>query len=222
MYDYVSEEYEGDIDSFEYDEYEGEYEGGEDFYGEMESDSPFDETEEMELAADLLGVTNEEELEQFLGSLFRKIKNTVGRVVRSPIARNLFKFAKPLIRRALPMAGGAVGTALGGPLGGMAGGALANMAGRFFGLELEGLSPEDQEFEVARRVVRLLGTAGKKAAMASPNKNPVAVAKAALKIAAKKHAPGLVRGGAIALPLGRGQHSGRWLRRGSKIILLGV
>jgi hypothetical protein len=26
--------------------------------------------------------------------------------------------------------------------------------GRMFGLELEGLSPEDQEFEVARRVVK--------------------------------------------------------------------
>ena len=36
---------------------------------EMESDSPLDESEEMELAAELLEVSDEAELEQFLGSL---------------------------------------------------------------------------------------------------------------------------------------------------------
>ena len=45
------------------------------------------ETDELEMAAELLAVTNEQELDQFLGDLIRKVGRTVGQAVRSPIGR---------------------------------------------------------------------------------------------------------------------------------------
>ena len=48
-----------------------EFETGEEFTGEVEVESPLDEVEEMELAAELLSVSSEEELDQFLGKLFK-------------------------------------------------------------------------------------------------------------------------------------------------------
>ena len=49
------------------------------------------------------------------------------------------------------MAGSALGGMVGGPLGAQLGGSLANMAGSALGLELEGLSNEDREFEAAKQ-----------------------------------------------------------------------
>ena len=44
-----------------------------------ESDSEvLSETDELEMAAELLAVTNEQELDQFLGDLIRKVGRTVG------------------------------------------------------------------------------------------------------------------------------------------------
>jgi len=51
-------------------------------YGEYNQETPFSEAEEMELAAELLSVSNEAELEQFFGNLFKKaagfIKGPIG------------------------------------------------------------------------------------------------------------------------------------------------
>ena len=49
---------------------------------------------------------------------------------------------------------------------------MASSLGGAFGLELEGLSAEDQEFEVARRFVEFAGEAATNAAMSPPNANP--------------------------------------------------
>ena len=49
----------------------------------------FSEAEEMELAAELLGVADEAELDQFIGGLFKKIGRGIGKFVRSPIGRSL-------------------------------------------------------------------------------------------------------------------------------------
>jgi uncharacterized protein (DUF697 family) len=207
----------------EYDEYEAEYDEYEAEYDEYEV---FDEEEELELAAELLSVTGDEELEQFLGKLIKKAGRKVRKFVKSSTGRALGKILKGAAKKALPIVGGALGTAIGGPAGGAIGGKLAAGAGRLFGLELEGLSPEDQEFEVAKRVVRLAGSAAKKAALAPTNMPPKAVAKAAAVAAAKKHAPGLLRPvppSAASMLGGPGtRRSGRWIRRGSKIILMGV
>jgi len=63
------------------------------------------------------------------------------------------------------------------------------------GLELEGLSPQDREFEVARGIVRFAGAAAKQAAQASPGVSPEQAARKAVIGAAQKFAPGLIQSG---------------------------
>lgn len=232
-------EYESEMNEFEdeleyefEDEYEGEYEYEDEYESEyeyqleneFEYENVFSEEEEMEYAAELLSTSDDQELEQFLGKLIRRAGKKVRKFARSSVGRRLRRGLRKVAKRALPMAGRAIGTAFGGPVGGAIGGRLARGAGRIFGLELEGLSPEDQEFEVARRVVRLAGNAAKQAAKAPTRANPDSVAKVAIVAAAKKDAPGLVSGSArhvLSTP-SKGVRSGRWVRRGKKIVLMGV
>lgn len=219
----LGSEYESDgyeMEDFE-DEYEEESDQEYEGYEEMEFEGVFDETEEMELAAELLSVSDEQEMEQFLGSLIKKAGRKLRKFAKSSAGRALGGILKNVARTALPIVGRAAGTFLGGPAGGMIGGKLASMAGKTFGLELEGLSPEDQEFETARRFVRLAGEAAKKVAYAPKNVPANKAAIMAVKAAAKKHAPGLFS----QLQKGRNggrQMSGKWIRRGRKIILFGV
>ena len=62
----------------------------------FEGGSRFNEMEEMELAAELLEVTDEAELDQFLGKLLKKAGRAVGRSAEKPAGRN----ARGLSRRA--------------------------------------------------------------------------------------------------------------------------
>ena len=152
-----------------------------------------EESTELELAAELLAVTNEQELDRFLGDLIGKFAGgAVGAIARSPLGRAIGKNLKGVIKSALPIAGGAFGTMVGGPLGASIGSGLATMAGRAFGLELEGLSHEDQEFEAAKRFVRFASDAVRNAASASPLDDPGAAAQAAIAAAARQSAPGLL------------------------------
>ena len=75
------------------------------------------ETEEMELAAELLEVKDEQELDRFLGGLIRRVGRAIGTVVRSPIGSAIGGVLKSVARRALPAAAGALGTFIGEPLG---------------------------------------------------------------------------------------------------------
>jgi hypothetical protein len=163
-------------------------------YGEQSGEGPFNETQEMALAAELLSVSNEQELEQFLGGLIKSAGQAVGSFVRSPVGQALGGVLKDAVRQALPIVGGAIGSYVGGPTGGDIGRNLASTAGRVFGLELEGLSGEDQEFEVARRFVRFAGASAGRAAMAPRNMPPRQAARAAVAGAARRFAPGLLRG----------------------------
>lgn len=77
-----------------------------------------------------------------------------------------------------------------------------------FELELEGLSNEDREFEVARRFVRFASDATRRASSAAAaGASPKAAVGNALKQAAYNHAPGLLRkrrgGGRNGRPGGR-------------------
>jgi hypothetical protein len=177
----------------------------------------------MELAAQLLEVADEAELDQFLGDLIKKAGSAIGKVVRSPIGRAIGGALKGVAKKALPIAGGALGGWVGGPLGAKIGSSLAGMAGKALGLELEGLSQEEGEFEAAKQFVRFAGQAVKNA-LSSPAavQNPLAVAKAAVTEAARVHAPGLVSGGAAPGATAAGGKSGRWIRRGNTVLVFGV
>ena len=179
-------DFEGESFSYEFDQ-ESEYQDEFDMEGEV-----FDEVEEMELAAQLLEISDEGELDQFLGKLIKKAGSAAGKFIKSPLGKQLGGLLKGAAKQALPMVGSALGNMVLPGVGGKIGGQLASAAGSMFGLELEGLSPQDQEYEVARRFVRFAGNATKKAVNAPPNAPPQQVAKKAVVAAARKHAPGLV------------------------------
>jgi hypothetical protein len=158
--------------------------------GELEI--PLQESQELELASELLEVTNEQELEQFLGNVFSSVGDSVGKFIRSDTGRALGGILKGAARQALPVVGRAVGDWV-RPGGGAAGARLAQQAGSLLGLELEGLSPQDQEFEAARQFVRFASAATKHATAAPRNVAPQTAARAAAVAAAQHHAPGLAR-----------------------------
>jgi len=204
-----------EAEGFEFPESELEWSGEEEWGGE--TGEVFNEQDEIDLALELLDVTNEQELEQFLGGIFKKVKGAVSKFAKSGVGKNIFGVLKNVAGKALPIAGGALGTFFGGPVGATIGSNLAGMAGKALGLELEGLSPEDREFEAARQFVRFAGATVKNALQAAPGADPAAVANAAASEAAQIHAPGILSG----LSSGRGR-SGQWVRRGSSIVVYGV
>ena len=229
-------EYSPELEAYEQEQFE---------YGEAEwgaETGVFSEAEAMELAAELLEVSSEAELDRFLGGLIKKAGQAVGQFVKSPVGQQLGGLLKGAAKKALPMVGSAIGGYFGGPSGAQMGSQVASAAGQIFGLELEGLSQEDQEFEVAKSFVQFAGEAVKNATSAPPTANEISAAgafdvarkfaQAATLAAARKRAPGLLAsaptptpGGAAgpACPsCGHGASSGRWMRRGTKIVLFGA
>jgi hypothetical protein len=217
---------------FEVTPFEAEFEAEQFEFGQAETSNfetgeVFGETEQMELASELLEVTSEAELDRFLGDLINRAGQAVGRFVGSPEGQAIGGILKGAAKKVLPGIGSAVGSYFGGPAAAKIGGDVASAAGRAFGLELEGLSGEDRDFEVARRYVSFAGDAVKNLAFAPSSQNPRAAANAAAATAAKTFAPGLLlprQAGADSQTSSSASsgHSGRWMRRGNKIILYGI
>jgi hypothetical protein len=228
-------EYETDVGELESDTFEFELNDEMEFEGELES--PLDEVEEMELANELLAVSNEEELDQFLGKLFKK----VGKGLRK-FGKGIGRFVRPLggllkgiAKKALPFVGGALGSFIPIPgVGTAVGSALGSAASKLLEVDLEGMDNEDQEFELARRFVRMASAATAKAAATSPDADPKAAAIRAIKAAAQqlgagdremdgeipsRRAIGGVPG--ASGPRRRGR-AGRWYRRGNAVVLVGA
>ncbi len=232
-------EYGQEMSGFEAENFEfGQGEWG----GESSAPGIFSEYQEMELANELLSVSNEAELEQFLGSFLSKAASAVGNVIKSPIGQAIGGVLKGVAKKALPLAGGALGGYFGGPLGAKIGSGLASAAGNALGLEGEA-GGSDREFEGARQFVRLASDTVNRATSAPSNADPRAVAQAAAVAAARQFAPGLLsKGGAAAIAQGAGGmrpqrfgangggaagtanggpvgNSGRWHRMGNKIVI---
>ena len=205
------------------------------------------EMQEVELAAELLEVTSEEELDRFLGNLLSGATRAASNFARSDTGRALGGVLRSAAKQALPIVGRGIGGTLGGAEGAKWGGRVGAAAGDLFGLELEGLSSEDREFEIARAFVRFARAACRNAAAAPPTAPPEAVARAAITAAARRYAPGLLRAvgqattggpgattrarpvgvsaaradGAAPASNGRRQ-TGRWIRRDGAIVILGA
>jgi uncharacterized protein (DUF697 family) len=158
-----------------------------------EYESPLGEVEEMELATRLLEVQTEEELEQFLGNLVSRVARGVGGFLRSKAGKALGGILKNVAKTALPVVGGALGSVVAPGAGTAIGSKLGTLATRLFEVELEGMEQEDQEFEVARRYVRLAAASARNAALARRRANPNAAARAAVLAASRRYAPGLFR-----------------------------
>lgn len=181
---------------------------------QSESESPFDEAQEMELAVDLLEVTDEAGLDHFVYNLVHNANQSVGSLLSPPTGRSLIEALKRAALKTLPH----VGRTVGGTTGSQTDASLASQAARAFGLELEGLSPEDQEFELARSYVRFAGNAAKRAATiraASPRER----GRNAFLAAARQHAPGLIDTRPNRIPPIGLRNNGRWVRHGRTIVI---
>lgn len=194
--------------------------------------------EELELAMELLQVRNDQELEQFLGNIFKSVGRglkSVGSFAMKHVAPVLGSALKTIAKTALPIAGGAlgsfipipgVGTALGSALGGMVANALE--------LEVAGLDRDEADIERARHFVRLAKSAIREAALALGSGPPESIARTALVNATMKQLPaaapvvkGLLRTGnpaAHSPTMGSTQsgQTGTWQRHGSNIIVDGL
>lgn len=157
-------------------------------------ESPFSEMMELEMASELLEVQNEAELDQFIGKLIKRAAPQGARnFLQSKGGRMLGGVLKKVAKVALPLAGRVVGGFFGGPIGAKIGGNIGQFATRAFGLELEGLSAEDQEFAVSKAVVRFAGAAARNVQSDSKTRvQPAAAVRAGVVKAARRYATGLL------------------------------
>jgi hypothetical protein len=194
------------------------------------------DSRETALAAELLEITNEAELDRFLGSFLSKAVSAVKNFASSDVGKAVGGVIKGVAKQALPQLGQIAGDFVAPGVGGAIGAKAGNWLGSRLelGLELEGLSAEDREFETAKAVLRFGEEAAQRAAQAagsSPGAAPLQVARSAAMAAAQNHLPGLVQSGA-AQPGRAGANggngarahrpSGQWIRRGRRIVLLDV
>jgi hypothetical protein len=222
-------EAETDLGELESDEFEFEMTDEGEFESEVENQ--MGEVEEMELAAELLAVASEQELDQFLGKIFKKI----GKGIRK-IARPLGGILKGVAKKALPFVGGALGSFIPIPgVGTAVGTALGSAASKLLEVDLEGMTPEDQEFELARRFVRMASTAAAKAATVPADADPKAAAIRIIKAAAQQLEtgesasegegevpPARPAAGDRTRSAGSRRRQGRWYRRGNTLVLIGA
>jgi hypothetical protein len=210
-------------------------------YGEFQSEQfefpgevqeVFNEGEQMELAAELLEVRDEQELNQFLGNLIRKASGLLGKAVNSPLGQSLGGIlkssAKNAALQAVPVISNAIGGRVGGKLGSSIAQGLTSFGTSMLNQEYEALNQEDREFEGARQFVQLAANTVRNAVSAPPGADPRSIARAAIVRAARSVAPGLLQvGGAAGFAPGSGVaggsgRSGVWYRRGNKIVLQGA
>lgn len=212
-------QYEGSYESEGEAQAEGEYEGearwaGE---GEGEGEGPFSEAEEIALAAELLAVSNEAELEQFLGKLWQSIKK-VGAVV-GQAAKPFAGVLRAVAKKALPFVGGALGSLIPIPgVGTAVGSALGGALSQALEMEFGEMELEDREFEMARRFVRIAGTAAQEFESPARGNSMQAAIQSALAAAAQQHLRHFGPHAARAVP----RMSGRWTRQGKTLIVVGV
>lgn len=211
-----------------------------------EWECPFSEAELDELAMELLGVSSEAELDQFLGDVFKKAWGGIKKVgaAVAPALKPLGDVLKGVAKAGLPILAGAAGSALGGPVGGLVGGQLGSLVSSALEMETEGLYGAERDFEMARNFVKLAGLAARQAAKA-PNQGVSPTNTLRKAVQELKKSPASKQGGergataatqsttalgdidksdkgpecGCSYPPSR---SGRWLRRGNRIVLFGV
>src|SRR5947209_5491770 len=135
-----------------------------------EGESVFNESEQAELAAELLEVSNDAELDQFLGDLISRAASAIKTFANSSTGQALGSALKGVAKQVLPVAGTALGGYLGGSGGAQIGGQLGSAASNLFESE-----SGEQEWEAANTFVRLAADAAKRAAEAPLSANSKAI-----------------------------------------------
>lgn len=186
-------------------------------------EGPLQETYELEMAAELLEVTNEAELDRFLGGVIQKAVGGRRSSSGADVGDAVGGLLKGVARHALPRLGRAVGEDIAPGVGGNIGAKLGRFVGGQLGLELEGLSQEDRELEAARAFANFANETASIAVAAPPNVPPTVAATKAAAGAARTHLPELVPVIKALSPPGQSQQarrdrpqSGQWERWGTE------
>lgn len=121
---------------------------------------------DIEQVSRLLDVTNESELDAFLRRLIDDAARASGRPLSTGSARTVLELAKRTAEQTMPT----LATARGADMGPIPQGRESPVAtaARVFGLELEGLSAEDRDFEIGGQLVRFVQSAAIRAANRTP------------------------------------------------------
>jgi hypothetical protein len=184
------------------------------------------ETQELALAAEVLEVSSEEELEQFLGDLWNATKAAASKAYNSDVVQSAIPGLKAVGTAVLPKAAGWLADRYAPGTGGIASAGVQAAVDQWLKEELEGLSGEDREFEAARRYVRFVNDALQRAAQVPERVPPQVGAQIAIRDAAREHVPGLVP--FLVQMSGSGSDgnvgveaasSGRWTRQGQAIVI---
>jgi hypothetical protein len=139
-----------------------------------------------ELAAELLDVVNEGEFQRFFDRLAAQTARAGGDPIPPDTAHALLAFLRRTAERTVPT----LTIALGDEPRAAAAIPVAQSAARVYGLEAEGMSAEDRDFEIARQFVRFArATLAHAAATSAPA--PARAADAVAR-AGREFAPGLV------------------------------
>jgi len=178
----------------------------------------FSEDEELELASELLEIATEQELDEFVHGLVKSAEQAVNQVAEPAVEHDIGDILKGIAKVALPIIGGVAGGYFGGPAGAALGSNLAGSVGHAFGLELEGLSPEDSEFEVGKQFIKFAGATVKNALEADPDMDLATIAHKASEKAARIYAPGLMNLSETSSPFPINtahRRNGRWRSNGN-------
>jgi hypothetical protein len=158
---------------------------------------PWERARDVEQAAALLDVVNDGELDALLHDAIDDPRHLAGRALPAARRHHLHTILKRAAERTVPtlslfVDGGGREPAAASPV---------QTAARVYGLELEGLSAEDRDFEIARQFVRFAGEAIARAIEAPTWLPHPAAVHAAVAEAARAHAPGLTHLLVGALPI---------------------
>jgi len=181
--------------------------------------SLFDESQELEWASRLLEVANEHQLDHFLHDMIREAgtaAGAAGAALHPSDAQAIAGVLKQAVHEIIPASmqhGAPAQPSVGAQLGSR----LSSVAGQMLGLELEGLSSEDREFEAVKQFVRFAGQTVKNTLEAAPGTDSHHNAHRAATDAAQVYAPGLF----AESPHAPG-NSGRWVACHDRIILFGL
>jgi hypothetical protein len=161
-------------------------------FARFTSRSPFSDAEERKFASDLLEVTNEAELEQVLGGLFKTASKGIepaGSKVNGPVEGLL----KAVAKKALPSVKAAVGASFGAPERDATAGRLGSLVNQALRAKVAEMTAADPDLEKCRRLfekyrqfVRLAGKATRAAASAPAGVAPVSIAQKILMDSAKE------------------------------------
>ena len=161
-------------------------------------------SQSIEQASRLLDATNQRQLDAFLRGLIAEVVRRSGGTLSAEGARAVLAVVKKAAAQTLPTLTAAFGADM-KPTPGRGKSPVATAA-RVYGLELEGLSAEDRDFEIARQLIRFAQATASRAANPPPALPANAAVSAAVESAAQQFAPGL-------LPPGPAIQTGPWVRR---------